>query len=210
MLVSTGDVRTWIGVKEADTNPNQKIQDLIYSIEGFVNDYTNRAVEARTYDGDQEFSYLDGKGNRWLYLPQYPISNISDLRIDSDREFGSASAVSADDFYFYPNGKVVIEAGNFTQGRRNIKATYVAGFAPVRGGTHNAAVSTYPCPRDLSQAIVEMVALSFNEGATLIHNITDENENTIRFQQVLSKYSFIKRVLDKYVRYDAGFEFLGE
>lgn len=210
MLVNTGEVRTWLGIKVADSNPNQKIEDLINAVEDFADNYTMRGLEARTYDGDVQFSILDGKGHSWIYLPQFPVSNITEVFVDADREFGAGSEIDAGDFYFYPSGKLVSSVGRFLQGRRNVKVTYIAGYSPVHGGTHNALTGSYPAPYDLKQAIVEMVGLSFREGATLIHNVTDENDNSIKFQQILSNNSYIKRTLDKYIRHDAGMEFVGE
>jgi len=205
MLVSTSDIRNWIALPEGDRTPNAKLQSVAQAVQDFVETVTNRQLEARTYYNDTEFSILDGNGRPWIYLPQYPVSYIDLVAIDSDREFGSGTEISDDDIYWYPTtGKVMSEGGYFTRGRRNVRIDYKAGYAPVVGGTHNGAVSTYPIPHDLKQVMVEMAVESLREGLTAVHTIAAGEQS--RMVQLLTSNSFWSKTIAKYQRYDIGLD----
>jgi len=202
-LISTYDVRVWMGIKEGDETPNAKIDLLIDAIQDFCDGYTNRKLEAKRYLTDPNFSYLDGMGKPFIYLPQYPVSYVSSAHIDTDREFGSGTLLASDDMYWYPGtGKLMSEAGYFSSGRRNVLVDYTAGYAPIVGGTHNAAVSTYPIPQDLRQVMIEMAVMSFKEGMTAVHTVITQEQ--IRTQNMLSGGSFWRKILDKYKAIAAG------
>jgi len=195
MLVSTGDVRTWLGVATADTGPNAKIETLINAVEDFADHWTNRALEATYYNEHPDFSYLDGNGQRYIYLPQYPISWIGTVNVDADREWNSATAVgSADLVIYWKQGKLWNEEGIFSKGHRNVRVDYIAGYGDTG--------SSYPIPKDLKQTIIEMVVDSFKEGITAVHTI-EAGEN-IKFMQMLSGNSFWRNTLDEYKNHAAG------
>lgn len=202
-LISTGDIRDWIGVADGDKTPNEKLAAITKAIQDFVDSVTNRKLEAATYNNDQMYSILDGTGKPWLYLPQYPVSHIDWVGIDADRVWGTGAAISTADIFFYPmSGKVVSEGGYFTRGRRNIKVNYNAGYAPVVGGTHNTAIGTYPLPYDLKQVMVEMSVQAIKEGITAVHTVVGAEFS--RFVQLLSGNSFWSNVLAKYTNYAVG------
>jgi hypothetical protein len=201
-LISTGDLRTWMGIEEGDKKPNEKLSAIALAIEEFVDSFTNRALEAKTYIDDQDYCYLDGTGRPYIYLPVTPVSYVSNVAIDADRVFGSGTLIASSDLYWYPkSGKLMSEAGYFTRGRRNVKVQYTAGYAPIVGGTHNSAVSTYPIPLDLKQTMIEMCVESFKEGMTAVHSVLGEEP---KFIQMLGRNSFWRLTLNKYKDFSAA------
>lgn len=203
MLISTGDIRTWIQLPEGDKTPNEKLEAIAKAVQDFMDSITNRKFEARTYYADSEYSILDGTGKPWIYLPQYPVSHIDWVGIDSDRVWGTGTEIATNDIFFYPqSGKVVSEGGYFIRGRRNVKVNYVAGYAPIVGGTHNSVVSTYPLPYDLKQVMIEMSVQAIKEGITAVHTVV--GQESTRFVQMLSGYSFWRNVIKKYTNYAVG------
>lgn len=204
-LISTLDLRTWMGIEEGDTKPNAKLDAISKAIEDFVDSFTNRKLEAARYNSDPSFTYLDGTGLPYIYLPQYPISHVDSVKIDADRVFGSGTEIGTNDIYFYSSGKVMSEGGYFTRGHRNVKIDYIAGYAPVVGGTHNAAVSTYPIPSDLKQVMTEMCIESFKEGMTAVHTVQSA-EGDVKFIKMLTSNSFWSNVLNKYKAFDMQFQ----
>lgn len=212
-LISTYDVRLWMGIEEGDENPNAKIASIISVIEDFADSYTNRKLEAARYLTHPDFSYYDGNGKNYIYLKQYPVSYVSSVNMDADRVFASGTLFASSDYYWYPSeGKLRMEgnhwpfdrySGGFYHGRRNILVDYIAGYAPVVGGTHNAAVSTYPIPMDLRQTMIEMCVESFKEGMTAVHSVVGPQES--KFIQMLSRNSFWSNVLNKYKAFDSMF-----
>lgn len=203
-LIGTSDVRTWLQLAEGDNTPNAKIASLITAVQKFADNYVGYPIEANTYTSNPEYCILDGTGSYVIYLPISPISSISDVRVDADRVFGDGTELDVtNDIFFYKNGKVISEGGYFTRGHRNVRVDYVAGYAPVTGGTHNAAVSSYPIGDDMKQTMLEMVTKSFKEGATLIH--TAENEAAGQtIQQMLATNSFWRKTLNVYKDYSQG------
>lgn len=200
-LISTYDLRSWTSLAEGDRAPNAKLESIAQAIEDFVDGYTNRKIEAARYNSDPHYTYLDGNGSRSIYLPQYPISYVFQVNVDSEREYGSANNIDLDDVFYYPNGEVVSEAGYFLKGRRNVKVDYIAGYAPVVGGTHDATVSSYPLPLDLKQVMVEMTTMAFKEGLTAVHTV-DAGEHGDKIIRMLSQNSFWSNVLNKYKAFD--------
>lgn len=204
-LLSTADVRLWMSLPDGDIAPNAKIDALIPAIEDFVDSFCNRKFEAARYNSDPQFTYLDGTGLSYIYAPQYPVSYVFEVNVDGDREFSSGTLIATADIFWYPSGKIVSEAGYFTKGRRNVKLDFIGGYAPVVGGTHNSAVSTYPLPNDLKQVMLEMVSESFKEGLTMIHTIQSQEGDT-KFIQMLSANSFWRNTLVKYKAFDIAFD----
>lgn len=207
-LISTYDIRLWMGLDEGDRKPNAKLASLALVVEDFVDSYTNRKLEAKRYLTDPSFSYYDGKGRDYLYLQNFPVSYVSSVNIDESRTFGSGTLLSSSAYFFYPQeGKIKLTSGvyafdvvggGFTRGRRNVLVDYTAGYAPVVGGTHDMAVSTYPIPNDLKQVMIEMCSKSFKEGMTAVHSVATGVDSQGDFSQMLTKNSFWKITLDKY------------
>ena len=195
-LISTYDVRTWMGVEEGDESPNAKIALLIPAIEEFCDSWTNRRLEAARYLTDPMYCYLDGEGTRFIYAPQYPVSYVSSAHVDNEREFGASTQISADDLILYANGKIYSEGEVFTRGRRNVLLDYTAGYAPLVGGTHNTSVSTYPIPSDLRQVMIEMTVMGFKEGMSSVHTVVS-GEQITKIDK-FSSGSMWRKVLDKY------------
>lgn len=208
MLIGTGDVRQWVTIPAGDKEPNPKLNSLCQAVQDFCNSYTHRELEAARYNSDPQYSFLDGRGKAWIYVPQYPVSYVFGAYVDSDREFGTATMIDAGDIFFYPDGKIISEGGYFIRGRRNVKIDYIAGYAPIVGGTHDAAVSSYPLPYDLKQTMVEMVVDAFKEGVTAIHSVVSGEET--KFIRMFSGKTAWKMTLDRYKRMDMGLGFRDE
>ena len=207
-LISTYDIITWLGMQSSDRAIFPKLEAVSLAIQDFADSYTNRKLEAQRYLTDPYYSYLDGNNDHYIYLPQYPVSYVSSVNIDNDRVFGSGTLIASADLFWYPNGKLVLEGDNFSggtsfgggsiaRGRRNVLVDYTAGFAPVVGGTHNSAVSTYPLPLDLKQVLLEMTTQTVKEGITALHSAVGA-QGDVKFIQMLSQNSFWSNVLTKY------------
>lgn len=202
-LISTADLRTWLGIEDGDKKPNAKLESISKAVQDFVDSFTNRKLEAARYNSDPQFTYMDGNGEAWIIMPQYPISHVDGVWVDADRLFGTGTEISTADIFFYPYGKVCSEGGHFIKGHRNVKVDYIAGYAPIVGGTHNSAVSTYPLPYDLRQVMIEMTVETFKEGITAVHTIQSAVSEP-KFIQMLSRNSFWLNTLTKYKALDVG------
>jgi hypothetical protein len=204
MLVGTGEIRSWLGIEAEDKGPNTKLASLSQAIQGFIENYCGRKFEAKLYATDPEYSYIDGNGKTYIYLPQYPVWYVSDLRVDSDRAWGSGAVISTADIVLYENeGKIVADEGDyFTRGRRNVRIEYYAGYA---SGTHatqdGSGYISFPVPYDLKQVIIEMVVQANKEGITGVHTLISGDQGDTRMMQMLSGKSMWRQTLNLYKNY---------
>lgn len=209
-LISTYDLRLWMGLEEGDKKPNAKLSSIALAVEDFVDSYTGRKLEAARYLTNPDFSYYDGTGKNYLYLTQYPVSYVSSVNMDADHAFGAGTLFASGDYFWYPSsGKLRLSgtqwpfdncSGGFNHGRRNILVDFIAGYAPVVGGTYNAVVSSYPLPLDLKQTMMEMCVESFKEGMTAVHSVVGQSES--KFIQMLTRNSFWSHTLTKHKAFD--------
>lgn len=204
MLIGTSDLRTWLNLAEGDREPNAKLELAAKAIQAFCDMITGRKLEAARYNTDPQFTYLDGNGKAVIHLPQYPVSYIYEVNVDSDRDFGTGTQIDISDVFYYPSGKVVSEGGYFNKGRRNVKIDYIAGFAPVVNNTYNSTVSSYPIPSDLKQVMIEMAVEAFKEGISAVHSFEGQSITEPKFIQMLSRNSLWRLTLNNYKNYSVG------
>lgn len=188
MLIGTSDVRTWLSIPDGEKAPNDKLNSLCSAIQSFVESYVGRPLEAQVFRTDPDNCYLDGTGRPFIYVPVYPISNIYEVAVDNDHVFGSGTVIGTNDIFFYPDGKIISEAGYFTRGRRNVRIDYLAGYG---------SAGSYPLPGDLKQVMVEMIVQSYKTGLTAISQIAQPQGN-ISTTKLLSDNTFWKETLDGY------------
>lgn len=112
---------------------------LINAVSSRINGMTMRKLASRTYTNQ----ILDGTGGETLVLPQYPVTAISAIRVDSSREFGSSTILDSDDYDWDEDSGIVYIWGATPAAPRCVKITYTAGLTPV--------------PDDLQQCVVEAV-----------------------------------------------------
>lgn len=189
MLIGTSDVRSWLSIPDGEKAPNDKLLTLCTAIQSFVESYCNRKFEAQRFKTHPDYSYLDGTGKSWIYLPVYPIWDIYEVAVDGSREFGSGTLIGTDDIFFNSQGKVYTEAEYFTRGRRNVRFDYYAGYG----------AGSYPLPYDLKQVMVEMVVDSYKSGLTAIHQVQLPTGET-SFMKLLSNNTFWKETLARYTK----------
>ena len=205
-----------MGAEDGDKRINPKLLAIAQAIQAFVECSCNRNLEAQHYHNDPYYSYIDGRGKRFFYLPQHPVSYLSEVNVDPNRVWNSSTIVSPNDYFWMPTGKVEANAvnfypnsdnGYFYRGKRIIKCDYIAGYAPVVGGTWDSTVSTYPIPADLKQVMVEMCVESIKEGITGVHTVQGNTTTPDRFTKMLSANSFWMEVITSFKAMDAQFTF---
>jgi len=115
-------------------------ETLIEAISARANQITKRKLASRTYTEE----VLDGEGGTMLVLPEYPVTTVTSLYIDTARTFGSDTLQTADDdYYLYSgSGKIFVPAGIPTA-RQCIQITYTAGLVTVPGNLKEAVVLAF-------------------------------------------------------------------
>lgn len=140
-LISTETLQDYLGVSGElwDSDENDFAINLINAASDRANTLTHRKLASRTHTSVK----LDGSGRDIVVLPEYPVTAISELRIDTAREFGASSIIDSDDYEYYEDGRLFYPY-IFPHARRCVQVTYTAGYTTV--------------PYDLQQAIVEACA----------------------------------------------------
>lgn len=140
-LVTTDTLESYLGVsgESWDTDETDFAINLINAASARANNITGRELASRTHTD----IILDGTGRDIVVLPQYPVTDVSELRIDVSREFGSSTVVDTDDYEYYEDGRLFYHS-YFPLDRRCVKVTFTAGYTTV--------------PYDLQQAIAETCA----------------------------------------------------
>jgi len=112
---------------------------LINAASQRANTLTARKLKSREYADVR----LDGTGSDILLLPEYPVTAVSEVRIDSSRELGDDTILESDEYEYYEDGRLYVPAG-IPRSRRCVMITYTAGYVTV--------------PPDLEHAVIESIA----------------------------------------------------
>jgi len=115
---------------------------LINAASARANTITKRKLASREYTD----LILDGNGADMLLLPQWPVTVITEIRIDSARDFGDDTVLDSDEYGSYGDGRVFI-LGYLPSARRCVMVTYTAGYVTV--------------PDDLQDAVIEAIAYTW-------------------------------------------------
>lgn len=122
--------------KAVETADESFAEELINQASAMAERYCGRVLASQSVT-----SVVDAPGGTALILPEYPVSAVTSVFIDTAREFGAATEVT--DYYLEAPTGILFRDTGFGSGRRVVKVIYTAGYATV--------------PADLSQAIVELV-----------------------------------------------------
>jgi len=143
-LVSVATLESYLGVSGEtwDSDEQDFGINLINAASARANVITGRQLASRTHTD----IILDGSGRDIVVLPEYPVTDVAELRVDTARSFGATSVIDTDDYEYYDDGRLCYWSG-FPLARRCVKVTYTAGYATV--------------PYDLQQAVVESCAYTW-------------------------------------------------
>lgn len=139
---------TSLTVHETLTDDDREYAEgLINAASSRANSITHRKLASRTYTEEK----LDGTGSDMIRLPQFPVSAISDIRIDTAREFAADTALDADDgeYFIYSEDGMVLVPSGIPRVRMCVRVSYTAGLDPV--------------PDDLQDAIIQAVVYSWKQ-----------------------------------------------
>ena len=139
-LTTRDALKRYLGIDLSDTSQDLLLYDLI--------DYASERIEsycARRFASAELTQYADGSGTSELVLTRRPVSELTSVRVDADREFAAETELDDSEVVLYPDSGVVLRDGAaFPEGNRNVRIEYTAGYATV--------------PDDLALACVKLAA----------------------------------------------------
>jgi len=92
---------------------------LIPAAEGYVDLYTGRS-----FGSQQVTEVYDGNGKNYLLLRNYPVTNISSIKING-------STIDPSDYVWHRSGLVKLKSTVFPEGVGNIEVTYTYGYQSI-------------------------------------------------------------------------------
>jgi len=117
------------------------LEALIVQVDAMILKWLGRNIEEDTY-----VEYPEGYGSRRIRLKQQPVTAVSEVRIDSLRQFTATNTLLAASEYQIVNGMLFRLTGTWPNSRENrwglladatvpsvgmVKVTYTAGYDPV-------------------------------------------------------------------------------
>ena len=198
MIITLASMKDYLGIDSTDTTNDDTIETMIDACQEIFENELNRELEEQTYT-----AYIDGTGTKSIYVPVYPITSITSLYVDADRNFGSDTLISSSDYVFYPKtGEVTMVEGEypvrysyFAKGRQNVKITYVGGY--TFSGTN------ITLPKDIIKAIKDQVKFMFKKWQSGTEGLVSYNtiNNSANLVEATDILPMVSRVLDKYRNY---------
>lgn len=112
-----------------DVKPETEAQ-----IERFVN-VVDKRIENKTrrnqFESGSITEYHDGEGRKSFYTDEFPVTAVASLYDDIERNYTSGYLIDTDDYVWYADGRVELDGGTFSDGLKNIKITYTAGYSTI-------------------------------------------------------------------------------
>jgi hypothetical protein len=85
--------------------------------------------------------YQDGRKQNIIVLKQFPVTAISEVKIDSESNFAADTLVDPADYEITDDGNALLYVGGvFSSGYRGVKVTYTAGYNPVPSDLEHACL----------------------------------------------------------------------
>lgn len=134
-LTSASNVKAWAGISGSSDDA------LLATLIAACDDAVKSLLLGRVLESAEYVEKCDGHGRDWIILNQRPVTEIEQVKIDADRNFGDGiTAEDTDDYEFDGDtGMLYRKAGCWPEGRRNIRVTYTAGYETLPDDVVHAA-----------------------------------------------------------------------
>lgn len=141
-LITFEDARIALALDSLTSEQRTLLDSLITNASAAIESYCRRVFASASYT-----ELHDGDGLRRIQtLDQFPVSVVTTLHDDPNREYGSGTLIDAVNYVTdLAEGIIKLDLGlRFARGVQNIQIVYTAGFAAI--------------PDDLQQATIRLVA----------------------------------------------------
>ena len=159
-LTSIARTKEYLGLTQ--NTSDGVVLSLIARASVQVQKWCSRPFQRTTYSG----VFLDGTGSKFMRLPDDPIISLSSLNVGSLLLSPSADGIAAgyqyDDKYVYLFGGYL-----FPMGRRNVVASFVAGYASSETDFVPVANTPTIAPSTDGYAVVDRGCANASTGAAL-------------------------------------------
>jgi hypothetical protein len=126
-LTSLELILEYTGVSSIKDITSSNVESLIEMVEQHIKNKTHR----NTFESDTVTEYHDGEGKSYFFTDEFPVTAVTSLHDDTDRNYTAGYLIDTDDYVWYSDGRVELETGSFNAGLKNIKIVYTAGYDAV-------------------------------------------------------------------------------
>lgn len=130
-LTNLSEVHSWLSITGVNAERDKLLNRLIKSASAFALNYMNRDSLARAVNANQ---LLDGHGNPWIVLREYPVISVDSLSVGS-RVYSPASGTPPSSGFWLdevvhnaPQKLSLLGCGTFPRQRMGIMITYTSGY----------------------------------------------------------------------------------
>jgi uncharacterized phiE125 gp8 family phage protein len=136
-LTTVATLKAHLGIPSAETSQDTRMELLINAASDSIERYLDRKIKSQTITEIQH-----GRRQDILILREWPVTSITELRVDMDHVFSDASTLipSADYGIGDDKNSLVYYDTVFPRGNNNVKIVYVAGYATVPSDIEYAAL----------------------------------------------------------------------
>ncbi len=189
-LTNTDTVRKLMSDYEtSDAEPT--INMLIVSVSAAAERFMGRSIESVS-----RTEYFDVERHQdSAQLAAWPVSSITTVHNDPERDYGTGSLVDSDDYVATDWGRLTFDY-KLSEGRRALKVVYTGGLA----STTETIVSSYP---DLAVAIARQVVHEFRRVKSSDGSTAQFVGGSMSYVGQVDWLDHVKSTLDLYRRFDA-------
>ena len=137
-LCTLADLKAWLNV--TNTTDDVLLQSLLTRVSATMQNWMNRTIPSAPYTETR-----DGNGSDSMVMVNKPITAVTSVQIGSLLIPASPDGIQPG--FVFGEWGVYLLGYRFTQGRRNVKVIYTAGYATT--------------PVDLAQACIEQTAYQY-------------------------------------------------
>jgi hypothetical protein len=132
-LTNSTNVKQYIGI--SGSGDDTLLAALILYADDMVKRFLGRSLESTSYT-----ERLDGNGRDFIRLANYPVISVTSVNVDAGWDFDPDNDEDAEDYYLDAEpGLIFHTTGVWSEGRRNIKVVYSAGYATLPKDVVHAA-----------------------------------------------------------------------
>jgi uncharacterized phiE125 gp8 family phage protein len=137
-LTTLALAKSYLKIPALEPSQDAMIELFINSASALLESECDRVLKQQT--GIVE--YQDGRKQNIIVLKQYPVTAVSEVRIDQDSVFTDpATLIPPADYAITDDGNALLYInGQFASGNRSVKITYTAGYATVPSDLEHACL----------------------------------------------------------------------
>lgn len=158
--------------------------DLLEDLSDRVTIMFQTYCEVTSFKSADYTEYVDGTGDKYLFLQNTPINTVTEVNIDSAWVWGSDTTVGSDD-YRIVDSRYLVTNSVFSYGSQNYKVIYNAGYDTI--------------PLDLKQVAIEEIVRRYKHRKDFDVTAKSLEDGSVAYTEK-GLLTGTKQILDNYIK----------